>query len=140
MSPGRRRILLTGLWAATIVFWITIFVLTHLPAEQLPKVKVTDRWAHFIAYAVLSALLYLTSWVGRPDRRYPALKILAIAAIYGALDELLQPYVRRTADVHDWLFDIAGAAAALLPLVLVRRLLGRSAIQHRPTPEVRAHP
>ena len=120
MNPGRRHIIVVLLWIATIAFWVTIFVLTHVPQEQLPRVRVTDKVAHFIAYGVLAGLLYLTSWIGHPQRRAPALKVLGVIMVYGAIDEILQSFVGRHADIVDWLYDVAGAVCALLPLVLLR--------------------
>lgn len=124
MSPGRRHIIVVLLWTATIAFWVTIFVLTHLPQEQLPRVRVSDKLAHFMAYGVLAGLLYLTSWIGRPRRRAPALKVLGIIMVYGAIDEMLQSFVGRHADIVDWLYDVAGAVCVLLPLVLARSWTG----------------
>lgn len=95
-----------------IGYWLTIFVLTHIPVQKLPPSDVNDKLAHFVAYAGLASLLYLTMWTRWPAFRYPWLYTIAIALVYGAIDEVLQIPVNRVADVNDWLADAAGAILA----------------------------
>lgn len=124
MTPEHRRKLLLLFWTITIVFWISIFIATHLPAERLPDVPVTDKSAHFIAYFVLAALVYISTRLSNPSRSWLGATVIAIAMIYGAIDELLQPLVHRHGDMYDWLYDVAGATCAVFLLAAARRIYG----------------
>lgn len=109
-------------------YWLTIFVLTHIPAQQLPHSDVNDKVAHFGAYALLATLLYLTIWSRWPGFGFAWLWTITVALLYGAVDEILQIPVNRVADVNDWLADAAGAIAAATVLAGIRWLTWRRAI------------
>jgi VanZ family protein len=96
-------------WSALAIHWITIFTLTHLPAQRLPKVQVNDKIEHATAYFVLAILLYAALRLVRPFRHL-ALIVLLIGMIYGALDEYLQYAlpINRDASVRDWTADVTG--------------------------------
>ena len=123
MTPRRRKFLRTLLWITTACVWAGLFVATHIPATRLPDVPTSDKLNHFLAYFGLSALIYVSTWITNPSRRWTAALVLAIAMVYGAIDELLQPFVNRHADVNDWLFDVLGAASAVTLLSIVRRII-----------------
>jgi VanZ family protein len=123
------------LWALTLAYWATLFVFTHLPPSRLPHPDVNDKLEHFLAYGLLSGMMGLTLWVAFPTRRWVArlpLLIVVGAAAYGAFDELTQPLTRRTADIHDWFADCAGAVAAAVVLFLLQRAFS-ARISARPT-------
>lgn len=117
---GRQRIYLS--WIVTIGFWIAIFVATHIPANRLPDVHVSDKTAHFVAYFILAALMYISTRLTNPTRTWLGATVIAIAMIYGAIDELLQPLVGRHGDLDDWLYDVAGATTAVFLLAAIRRV------------------
>jgi hypothetical protein len=123
-----------GLWAATLCLWAGLFIGTHIPARAMPDVRVSDKTLHAAAYFSLAAMIYLSTWIANPSRRRLAVLVLAICMIYGAIDELLQPFVRRHADLEDWLCDVAGAAAAVMLLALLRRLLPGGSSPQAPAP------
>lgn len=125
MNPRRHKLIRRLSWIATALVWAGLFIGTHIPATRLPDVHVSDKWMHFAAYFGLSAMIYVSTWITNPSRRWTGGMVLAIAMVYGAMDELLQPLVNRDGDVEDWLCDVAGAAAAVMILVVVRRLLQR---------------
>jgi len=85
------------------------FVVTHIPrlAVGTPDSPI-DKLVHASGYGVLAALLLLARW-WRPV--WPA---LAALAAWAALDEVTQaiPGLGRSADVEDWLADVAGMAIA----------------------------
>ncbi|MCC7008379.1 MAG: VanZ family protein [Acidobacteria bacterium] len=98
--------------------------LQHLPGD------VSDKTAHFAAYAVLAALLlWGTSnvrWAGVGWRS--GLLAIAGAAAYGVFDELHQAFVPgRSTSFDDWVADVSGASAAVLVLAAIARVLTRSA-------------
>jgi len=77
---------------------------------------ISDKTAHFAAYFVLSALaLRATSggrWTGVTVRS--AVGAFAVAATYGALDELHQLMTPgRFAAIDDWVADALGALSAI---------------------------
>ena len=109
-------------------YWLTIFVLTHIPAERLPHTDVSDKLAHFGAYGLLTTLIYLTIWSRWPEFRFAWLWTVMIAMLYGAVDEILQIPVNRVADVNDWLADSAGALVAATLLAALRQFTWRRAI------------
>mgnify|MGYP000420007826 CR=1 FL=1 len=112
-SPALRR-------AVLIVHWVGMFVLTHTPyierfRPEHWRFKYEDRVAHFLLYAVWAwcwrgLLMASRGRVTRTDLAW----IVAGGAAYGILDELTQPLVGRTAELADWLCDLAGLATATL--------------------------
>lgn len=122
---------------ALCLYWAVIFYATHtkLPPGLLPGNS--DKLMHFVAYAVLGALL-ISVRATRGIYPWSSLwKRWAILAAYGAFDEVTQLLVNRTADVRDWLADITGAALGLGLVTLVLWLYRKSARQS-PVPEVAA--
>lgn len=110
MTPPR-----TISWKALLltIFWLSVFVATHLPRLPRSIGRVSDKTLHFTAFAILG---YLLSWVlfsrMRGVLRHGGM-VLSIIAIYAALDELLQIPVGRRCDFWDWIADMIGAACGL---------------------------
>ena len=114
------------LWGMTITCWIIMFILTHVPGRDLPKVHLNDKIEHFIAYGTLAGLLYVSLWLPRPRLWGLPGIVLGIAAIYGALDEFLQKFVpSRSCDIRDWIADVIGALLAIGVMFCVRYLATR---------------
>lgn len=120
MALSRRQILiLSGL----LLYWPGIFVLTHIPNPQklIGQIQVSDKTLHFIAYLVLSFLFWFAvnpntkvNW-----RKARVWWILMAVVWYGVIDEWLQMYVGRHADVKDFFADLAGALTGLTILTFV---------------------
>ena len=107
-------------WALTLLYWLGLFIATHIPAPRLPYIPVADKTAHFVTYALLAIALCLSfSLSGRTDH---AALVLASLLAYAAIDELLQIPVNRSCEMADWYADVAGAAAGV---VIARVLLWR---------------
>ena len=123
---GLRRPLLV----MTVLLWVGAFVATHVPAETIPQMHVSDKWLHFMGFLVLAAALHLTLVVHGIGRwRRVAATLLSMAA-YAALDERTQPLVNRSCSPTDAVADLCGAIAAVVALELVlvlTRGLGRAA-------------
>ncbi|HEY8666881.1 MAG TPA: VanZ family protein [Tepidisphaeraceae bacterium] len=104
-----------SLFLLLLVYWLTIFVLTHTPAEDLPRVEINDKLEHFLAYGLLGGLLYLCFWSISPPRRDMSWIVLLIGMSYGALDEIIQmiPILHRSAEIADWMADTTGLAIAV---------------------------
>jgi len=105
-----------------LIYWPTIFVLTHIPIPQLVRMAgVSDKALHFIAYMVLVVLVWFAvnpyrkvNW-----RRAAVWWILFVMVWYGVIDEWLQSYMGRGADVRDFLANLSGTVAGLIILSLV---------------------
>jgi VanZ family protein len=128
IGPARKLclLLLAGYWSA-------LFYLTHTPASKLPRlpqIRMIDKWAHYLAYFGL-AFLFLCSLKYRQRGSLSDLKLtFGVLALYGALDELLQIPVGRTASLYDFSADLAGIACGCLLAVLLRKaLMSRASVQ-----------
>jgi VanZ family protein len=106
--PRTWRFLLAG-------YWLTLFVLTHLPrVGPLSVAAKHDKLAHAAAYAVLAALL-ATAWqigAGLLSVSQLAWAWLALL-VYAGLDEWTQSFVGRHASAWDWMADAIGAFLGL---------------------------
>ena len=112
-------------WALTAAYWAGIFVMTHLPPPVVRRIvpNVWDKLAHFVMYFLLAALLGAALVLTFPRRRGIPLWVLVIGFAYGAIDELLQPFIRRDASVLDWVADALGVWAAVLLLWALQRFV-----------------
>jgi VanZ family protein len=92
---------------------LTLWLLSSRSTLPMPQgVFGLDKVAHFTAYAALAFALGLwpkrESWKAHPLRT--ALLIVALASVYGGIDELHQSFVPgRDASVYDWIADTLGA-------------------------------
>lgn len=116
---SRRRLLVLF---ALLLYWPAIFIATHIPRfpEWAMQVPVSDKTMHFVAYFLLAFLFW---YVINPNRkvnwRKPAVWwVLLVMALYGMIDEWLQMYVGRSADVRDFIADMAGVITALILLTI----------------------
>jgi VanZ family protein len=112
-------------WVLTAGYWAGLFVLTHLPPATLRRhtPAVWDKLAHFVGYFLLAALLGSALVLTFPRRRGIPLWVLLIGFAYGAIDELLQPFVRRDATLLDWVADALGVWTAVLLLWALQRFV-----------------
>lgn len=111
------------LWTLTAAYWLGIFILTHLPAERLPRppMNLGDKACHGLAYFGLSMLIGLTIWATAPHRRGWLWIILVTGLSYGAIDEWLQIPVGRDCELLDWVADSTGVMLAVLILSIFQR-------------------
>ena len=98
-----------------VIFTAVVVLLTHCPQNILPfqlQEGGLDKLAHALVYGAITFLFILTlrTCLSLPSA---CLLFLAILAI-GAIDELTQPFVMRTASSTDWLADIIGILATLV--------------------------
>ncbi len=105
----------------TLIFGIAIAWGTLMPLEELPPVPGTDKLQHFVAFGVfvlpVCLLMPARTWL-----------IFAIAVLYGALIEIIQPYVNRYGEMGDFWADAGGAVigVAISRLILARLKMKRS--------------
>jgi VanZ family protein len=129
-GTGRRRLvwLLPALAYAGFIFW-----LSHQP-NPLPALtgRFADKLLHAVEYAGLAGLLALgLSHLGPLGLRRAVLLAVALAAAYGASDELHQAFVPlRDASALDWVADASGAVVGgILAVPFLRRSGARASIR-----------
>jgi VanZ family protein len=107
---------------AIAVYWLTMFLATHLPVQGvMDQLPASDKHLHLGAYAVLGfALPWWSRTQHRRNQSYPVMLSLLLLA-YASIDELLQVPVGRTAEWGDWLADAVGAALGLTVASWLRR-------------------
>lgn len=94
---------------------MVLFIGTHLPAEGVEGVTISDKFLHFAGYLTLTVFV-LAGWelsVGRLEPRHYFAVWLA-ATLFGAFDEMTQTPVGRTCDANDWLADVLGVVCGLI--------------------------
>lgn len=98
-----------------VFYWILIIVLTSLPSNSLPKVALSDKVNHFLAYFGLAVLLGGTLFHQRKFNFLSSNYILAtiiIASFYGLVDEIHQLFIPgRYCELYDWLANFVGVIA-----------------------------
>ena len=101
---------------------LTLIVTTVLTVAMLwpinqppPAPDGTDKLVHLIAFAALAFPLARTGRIG-------LVPVFVGASAYGGLIEILQPSFGRSADMQDWIADIAGVALGMMLGLLYRRL------------------
>lgn len=93
---------------------VAVTVLSLLPQRDLPKVAVSDKVEHVVAYFALAIL----GSFGLRERRSLLLLFVLLCAM-GGIIELLQAFSPgRSPDVVDAIADGAGAAAGVLIAVV----------------------
>ena len=106
-------------WLTIATLFTAIVVLfTHIPQEIMPErlqVRGLDKIEHIAAYGAIT-ILFVLSLRTRFSLLSAATLFFAISAL-GAVDELTQPLVNRTASPFDWLADIVGISVVLLAFV-----------------------
>ena len=128
---------------ALAIYWVTIFVGTHLPASIRLTPDVSDKLKHFVAFAGLTFLMCYATTSRRTLARFGT--IAAVVLIYAAVDEWSQRFVpRRVPSVGDFLADAAGMLTVMLPYIAMHRwwMRRRQAAESngKPTAEAGAGP
>lgn len=106
-------------WLTALAYAGLIFYLSSLPQGGPSLFPQADKLMHFILYAGFTASLAWAFETTRFGRRGLVFWMAAaVAAAYGATDELHQLFVPgRSCDIFDWLADALGAAVCALILM-----------------------
>ena len=116
------------LWRVlTIVVTVSILILSLIPKPpEIPGgLHFADKIAHFIAYAVLSFLLFTSLFEGK--KLSTVLIVAAACMIYGGVIEILQTFTHRQPELWDLTADLFGAVCgAALGAVLNRRIRSKT--------------
>lgn len=114
----------------SLLIALAIGYLSFATGDGLPKVSFripyADKWVHMGMYlALAAALVFDLSRSGKIVKSLLVISLsaIAIAALYGGVIELLQPYFPpRTCELADWLADLTGATVgATLLSIWIRR-------------------
>ncbi|MCD6406098.1 MAG: VanZ family protein [Planctomycetes bacterium] len=108
-------------WLLVVLFAGAIFTVSgsRRPLGIESPIPGVDKVAHFAVYFFFTVTVYRALTASGAAGIRAALAAVAIAAAYGATDEIHQAFVPgRCASVADWLADAAGAS---LLAVIVRR-------------------
>lgn len=106
------------------VYFLALFVGTHLPPGQIGAPRFSDKLAHFIGYVGLTVLV-LAVWELSTER-LQARHFFAVwlaGTVYAAFDEWTQIPVGRTCDMNDWAADVVGIILGIFAYQLLRPLL-----------------
>jgi len=110
-------------WAASVLWMGAIFGFSSLPGSSVPGG--IGGYAHFGAYALLGALLFVAFAHETEPGRAVAYAVLT-ASLYGVTDEFHQAFVPgRVPDAADWGMDTLGALAGALTALYALRALAR---------------
>jgi len=109
LRRNRRWVLAACLFALACAF-----AASHIPAPDMPDIGVGDKRLHLAGFFGLGTLFWATLAAFGRRRWTRAALVLTVLPAYAALDELTQPYFRRSCDFHDWCFDLVGTLCALL--------------------------
>ena len=83
--------------------------------KPLPAPNGTDKLVHLIAFAALAFPLARTGRIG-------LIPVFVGASTFGGLIEVIQPSFGRSADMQDWIADIAGVGLGIVLALLYRKL------------------
>jgi len=104
------------------LYWIALFILAHVPIPGIVReAGVSDKSLHFIAYFILTFLLWFAVSGNRKIncKRPIAWVLIAILLGYAALDELSQLLVNRNCDPLDLTADAVGILVAMTIFTLL---------------------
>jgi len=122
-------------WSATAATALGIVVLSHLPSDVV-SLGSRDNSAHILAYGILTLLLLcalgdrgkLLGLMVAVNRRMGWIKIsvvVVVVALFGAANELIQPFFNRQGSLQDFLSNLKGSVGVAV-LWVVAGLLWRA--------------
>ena len=118
MIISQRKLVILSL----ALYWASLIFLAHIPIpESVRSAHVSDKSLHFLAYLVLTFLLWFSM---KPQqkvnwRKFPVWIVLVGLTAYGAIDEVIQSYVGRTCDIFDIAANLSGIIFGLLLLTFL---------------------
>lgn len=105
--------------APAILYAVSLYWASSLPRLPIPQLglQFQDKLIHALAYAILSALIYLALTKPWPLVTRPVLWSVVLGFLYGASDEWHQHFVAgRTAEWADLAADLTGVLLAQVAL------------------------
>ena len=110
-----------------VCYWLALVAGTHWPyTPEVIDIGPSDKALHLTAFFGL-ALLACLNWSLRRPFGWPAwIVVVAVLAMYGAVDELTQTPVGRDANLYDWAADCIGTLAGVGLFVAIRAATRRA--------------
>ena len=100
----------------TLIVTAVLTVAMLWPINQPPPAPAgSDKVVHLIAFAALAFPLARTG-------RFGLIPVFLGAGTFGGLIEVFQPSFGRSADMQDWIADIAGVGLGIVLGLVYRRL------------------
>ena len=100
----------------TLIVTAVLTVAMLWPINQPPSAPDgSDKVVHLIAFAALSFPLARTG-------RFGLIPVFVGASVFGGMIEVLQPSFGRSADMQDWIADIAGVGLGIVLALVYRRV------------------
>ena len=100
----------------TLIVTAVLTVAMLWPINQPPPgPDESDKVVHLIAFAALAFPLARTGRIG-------LIPVFVGASVFGGLIEVIQPSFGRSAEMQDWITDIAGVCLGIVLGLLYRRL------------------
>lgn len=115
------------------LYWLALFVGTHIPVSMQGIGHGRDKALHFLAFAGLAFLMSLGIGGRRPTWRVFVLVLLA-ASMYAVFDEFSQLLVGRRCEFWDWVADCIGTGTGLF-VYWVATVLHQSWLRSGSTPK-----
>ena len=105
-----------------VLYWPMLLVFAHIPIpESVRSANVSDKSLHFLAYLVLTFLLWFSikpqekvNW-----RKIPVWFVLFGLILYGVADEIVQSHIGRSCDPMDVVANFSGIFFCLLLLTFL---------------------
>jgi len=109
-----------------LLYWISLFILTTIPVESVPKIfDAQDKIEHILAYFILALLLSFTLHFQQRSNflsKHYFYATFIFIILYATIDELHQIVVPgRYCEFLDWSADILGG---ILGLLLSKKIIG----------------
>ncbi len=115
------------------IYWVSIFILSHIPRDSVPPGwTVSGKLHHLVAYFVLTLLVFINAGlIGRASlRSKKTWRMIGVVTAYGALDEFLQTFIQgRDGNPLDWAVDVVGCLLCVGLLLLAQLLCSRIWLQ-----------
>jgi VanZ family protein len=112
-TPAGPRVFCQSRWGWLLLgsYLLALAVSTQMPHDihddgSLVEYVDGDNTIHFLAYFGLATLLFLFCPVGKS--RFTAFALAVGLVLFAAVVEIFQPSLGRTAELLDWLMDVAG--------------------------------
>jgi|LakMenEpi03Aug12_release.lakeMendotaPanAssembly.Ray.scaffolds.fasta_scaffold49864_2 VanZ family protein len=137
-SPDAPPVRVRGLLArvlAVVTAGYTAFLVwaTHHPRPEflLGPNPPSDKTLHFIAYGGLAVLAAGTLALARHWTPPRSAVLAGVLAIFAAVDEITQPFFKRSSEPLDWVYDCLGIGLGIVAVAaavaVVRLVRGRQA-------------
>lgn len=118
MSRAALLKLVTGL---LIAYWLTMFVITHIPLPKLDVPRHSDKLVHFVGYGLLMFLFrFRQQLAGSSGWKGSVWFAAIILIVYAVVDEVLQAPVNRTPDLQDGIADAIGVLLGAILFFLLK--------------------